>query len=173
MRQLTGRGRAKAKKLRRAQGAGGDGVYAVGRVDREILAELAGNARRSAREIGRRLELSTATVISRVRDLEQRGVIKGYGARFDHEKLGFEHTVVTEITVAKGRLLELEREVAKLPQVCAVYDVTGMTDTVVIAKCRSRDELSHFTKKLLRLPFVERTNTHFVLNTVKEDFSLV
>ena len=50
--------------------------------------------------------------------------------------------------------------------------VTGDVDAIVVAKFRSREELSKFTKELLSLPYVERTNTHVVLNTVKEDFTL-
>ncbi|TMI38429.1 Lrp/AsnC family transcriptional regulator, partial [Candidatus Bathyarchaeota archaeon] len=73
----------------------------------------------------------------------------------------------------KGKLLELEQQVAKMPQVMAVYDVTGLTDAMVIAKFKNRDELSKFTKSLLAMPFVERTNTHMVLTTVKEDFRLL
>ena len=36
-----------------------------------------------------------------------------------------------------------------------------------------REELSGFTKRLLALPYVERTNTHVVLTTVKEDFRII
>jgi len=91
----------------------------------------------------------------------------------DHEKLGYELTVVSDITVSKGRLLEVETEIARLPNVCCVYDVTGLVDAIVIAKFKSREELSKFTKRLLALPYVERTNTHVVLTTVKEDFRLI
>jgi len=44
---------------------------------------------------------------------------------------------------------------------------------MVIAKFRNRKELSDFTKSLLSMPFIERTNTHVVLTTVKEDFRLL
>jgi DNA-binding Lrp family transcriptional regulator len=91
----------------------------------------------------------------------------------DHEKLGYQWTVVTEITVSKGRLVEMENEIAKIPNVCGVYDVTGLTDAVIIAKFRSREDLGHFTKRLLALPYVERSNTHVVLTTVKENFRLI
>ncbi len=90
----------------------------------------------------------------------------------DFGRLGYELTVVTEILVSKGKLIEMEREIAKLPGVCAVYDVTGEIDAIVISKCRDREELSRFTKGLLGMPFVERTNSHVVLTTVKEDFRL-
>jgi DNA-binding Lrp family transcriptional regulator len=86
--------------------------------------------------------------------------------------LGYDLTALTEIIVSKGKLLEMEREIAKLPGVCAVYDITGATDGMVVAKFKDREELSRFTKSLLAMPFVERTNTHVVLTTVKEDFRL-
>jgi len=44
---------------------------------------------------------------------------------------------------------------------------------LIIAKFRRRQELSEFVKKILAMPFVERTNTHLVLTTVKEDFRLI
>lgn len=142
-------------------------------VDLKILRVLLENARVSSREIARRVGVSVGTVISKIRKMEEEGVIKGYSAVLDHEKLGYELTVITEITVSKGKLLEMEREIAKIPNVCAVYDVTGLTDAMVIAKFKSRRELSAFTKALLAMPFVERTNTHVVLTTVKEDFRLI
>jgi len=44
---------------------------------------------------------------------------------------------------------------------------------IVVAKFKNRSQLSNFVKKDLTLPHVERTNTHVVLLTVKEDFRLV
>ena len=42
-----------------------------------------------------------------------------------------------------------------MPQVLAVYDMTGLTDAMVIAKFKSREELSNFAKALLGMPFVK------------------
>ncbi len=142
-------------------------------LDRKILQAYLTDSRVSYRELAHKLDVSTTTVQSRTSKLEKAGVIRGYSAIFDHEKIGYQLTAITEVTVAKGKLLELEREVAKLPQVMAVYDVTGMTDAIVIAKFKSREDLSKFTKALLSMPFIERTNTHIVLTTVKEDFRLL
>ena len=142
----------------------------VDELDRRILAELSENSRRSYRQMARRLAVATGTVVKRVKRLEAEGVIRTYTVSVDHEKLGYELTVVTEIVVSKGKLLQMEEEIAKMPMTCAVYDVTGLTDAVIIAKFRGRDELSRFTKNLLSMPFVERTNTRLVLTTVKEDF---
>lgn len=142
-------------------------------VDRKILNELMRDSRKSYRAIARRAGISVGTVLSRIRKLEKNGVIKGYTAVLDHEKLGYQLTVLAEITVSKGKLLEMEQAIGKLQNTCAVYDVTGMTDALVIAKFHSREELSKFTKSLLSMPFVDRTNTHVVLTTVKEDLRLL
>ncbi len=145
----------------------------IDEIDRKILNELLRDSRRSYRSLARRAGISVGTVLSRIRRLEKIGVIKGYSAILDHEKLGYQLTVVAEITVSKGKLLEMEEAIGKLPNTCAVYDVTGLTDALVIAKFHNREELSKFTKSLLSMPFVDRTNTHMVLTTVKEDLRLL
>jgi DNA-binding Lrp family transcriptional regulator len=140
--------------------------------DMKILEALTLDARLSSREVAKHCGVSIGTVLSRIRKLEQQGIVKGYSASLDHEKLGYELTVVSEITVSKGRLLEMENEIARLPNVCCVYDITGSIDAIIVAKFKSREDLSKFTKRLLALPYVERTNTHVVLMTIKEDFRL-
>jgi DNA-binding Lrp family transcriptional regulator len=142
-------------------------------VDRSILREFSADARQSYHRIAAKLEVSVGTVRARTQRLESKGIIKGYTVLLDHEKLGFILTAVTEVTVSKGKLIETEREIASWPQVCAVYDITGLTDVLVIAKFTSREELSAFTKKILSLPNVERTNTHVVLSSPKEDFRII
>ncbi|HUS78427.1 MAG TPA: Lrp/AsnC family transcriptional regulator [Patescibacteria group bacterium] len=147
-------------------------MFALDEIDRKLLKELLKDSKRSYRELAKAIGVSTATVINHVQRLESAGVIKDYAIRLDHERLGYELTVITEITVSKGKLLETDEEIAKLPYVCAVYDITGLTDAMVVAKFKSRNNLSEFTKRLLAMPYVERTNTHMVLTTIKEDFRL-
>jgi DNA-binding Lrp family transcriptional regulator len=141
--------------------------------DNKILKNLLDDARVSSRQIAKNVGVSVGTVLSRIKKMEEDGLIKGYSVILNHEKLGYELTVVTEITVSKGRLTEMENEIAKIPTVCGVYDVTGLTDAVIIAKFKTREGLGKFTKQLLALPYIERTNTHVVLTTVKEKFRLL
>ncbi len=148
-------------------------MFALDEIDRKLLAELLINSNRSNREIAKAIGVSAATVINHVQRLESAGVITDYSVIVDFERLGFELTVIMTVTVGRGKLLETQEEIAKLPYVCAVYDVTGQVDSIVIAKFRNRRELSEFPKDLLAMEYVERTNTHVVLNTVKEDFRMV
>ncbi len=139
----------------------------------KILRMLLSDARLSSRQIARKTSVSIGTVLSRIKKMEQTGIIKEYSAIVDHEKLGYELTVVIEMTISKGRFQEIAKEITKVPNVCCVYNVTGLTDAMVIAKFKKREELSGFTKYLLSLPYVERTNTHVVLTTMKEDFRVL
>jgi DNA-binding Lrp family transcriptional regulator len=148
-------------------------VMELSTTDMKILTALLEDARYSSRQIAKNVGVSVGTVLSRIKKMEEDGLIKGYSAILDHEKLGYQLTVVTEITVAKGKLVETEQEIAKIPNVTGVYDVTGLTDAIIIAKFKSREDLGAFTKKLLALPYIERTNTHVVLTSVKENFRLL
>jgi len=152
---------------------GGDCGMDMDETDVKILKTLVSDARLSSRQMSKVSGVSIGTVLAHIRKMETAGVIRGYTAVVDHEKLGYQLTALTEITVSKGRLLEVENEIARMPNVCGVYDVTGMTDAFILAKFKTREELSAFAKRLLALPFVERTNTHIVLTTIKEDFRIV
>jgi DNA-binding Lrp family transcriptional regulator len=145
----------------------------IDEIDLKILKNLLVDARQSARKLSLKLGLSTVTVLSRIKKLEKLKIIKGYTAILDDEKLGYDLTALIEISVKKGQMALVEKEVSTLDNVCAVYDITGQTDTIVVAKFKNREELSEFVKELSSKPNVENTNTHMVLNTVKEDFRII
>lgn len=140
--------------------------------DERILKNLLVDARLSARQLGFKLGMSTVTILSRIKKLEKEKIIKGYTAIIDHEKLGYTLTAVIEIIAKKDKIIDIEMELAKIENVCGVYDITGNTDTLVIAKFKSRNELSEFVKGLASIQNIENTITHVVLNTAKEDFRL-
>lgn len=142
------------------------------KTDEKILKNLMVDARLSARQLALKLGMSTVTVLSRIKKLEKEKIIKGYTALIDHEKLGYNLTAVIEIIAKKDKILDIEVELSKMENVCGVYDITGNTDTLVIAKFKSRNELSEFVKGLASIQNIENTITHVVLNTAKEDFRL-
>jgi DNA-binding Lrp family transcriptional regulator len=141
------------------------------KVDEKILKNLMMDARLSARQLALKLGMSTVTILSRIRKLEKEKIIKGYTTLIDHEKLGYDLTAIIEI-IAKKDILDIEDKLSKMDNVCGVYDITGNTDTVIIAKFKERNELSAFVKALSAMANVENTITHVVLNTAKEDFRL-
>ena len=136
--------------------------------DQKILSVLLENSRLSCREIAKRVGCSVATVINRMRELEKQGIVKGYVAQLDYEKLGYDVQAVISLRISKGKLFEVEKKIAILHPVFAVYDVTGNFDAIVVAKFKSRKALDTFLKKIQAYDFVERTDTKLVLNTFKE-----
>jgi DNA-binding Lrp family transcriptional regulator len=142
-------------------------------IDLRILGSILKDARKSYRKIADDINVSPPTVLSRVQKLEKGRVIKSYSAVLDHEKLGYDLTAVIEVTAVKGKITEVQKHISKFSNVCAVYDITGLTDMIIVAKFRNREELSNFVKKDMSLSYIERTNTHMVLITVKEDFGFI
>ncbi len=140
-------------------------------LDREIISELIRNARVSYRELAKKLGLSVATVAYRVSKLQKSGLIKGFTTILNYEELGYEITAIIKLVIKEGRLLEVQREIASEKNVVAVYDVTGEVDSIIICRFRDRHEMSAFIKKILKMPYVERSSTHVVLEVVKEDFN--
>lgn len=142
-------------------------------IDLRILGSILKDARKSYRKIADDINVSPPTVLSRVQKLEKGRIIKSYSAVLDHEKLSYDLTAVIEVTAVKGKITEVQKHISKFPNVCAVYDITGLTDMIIVAKFRNREELSNFVKKDMSLSYIERTNTHMVLITVKEDFGFI
>jgi len=143
----------------------------IDKIDEKILKNLMVDARVSARQLALKLGMSTVTILSRIKKLEKKKIIKGYTALIDHEKLGYDLTAIIEV-VANKNIVDIEEKLSKIDNVCAVYDITGNTDTVIIAKFKERSDLSEFVKSLSAMANVDNTITHVVLNTTKEDFRL-
>ncbi len=145
--------------------------YEIDELDLEILSILSIDGRKNKSTIADDLNRSPNTIIKRISNLEENGVIKNYGVQIDYEKLGYNIIALIELTISKGKMLEVEQDIAKIPNVFAVYDITGEYDALILARFKNRGDLSKMIKKIHTSQFVERTNTHMVLNVIKENSS--
>ncbi len=134
-----------------------------------VLRALARSPRASLRSLAAAAGVAVSTASRKMESLSSRGILRGFRAVIDWDMLGYDLFALIEVTASQGRLTDLEREIGEDPRVVAVYDVTGATDVIVLARFPSRSELSDFVKGLLSDPRVERTNTRIILNVVKED----
>ena len=142
-------------------------------IDLNILGILSENSRENFNQIAKTLKKSPVTIKKHIEELEQQGVIKAYGIDIDFEKLGYDIIATIEITVSKGKMIEVETDIAENPNVFGVYDITGDYDALVFVRFKTRTELSAMIKKLHSSPYVERTNTHIILNVIKEGSSFL
>ncbi|MBS7656276.1 Lrp/AsnC family transcriptional regulator [Candidatus Bathyarchaeota archaeon] len=139
-------------------------------LDLKIIGLLQEDCRLSFNKIARKLELSVGTAYNRIKNLEKKGVVKGYTAIIDPVKIGYNLTAIILIQAEGKYLLKVESEIAKMNNVVLVYDITGDFDIVVIARFKDRSDLNNFVKNILAMPYVKRTVTNVVLNVIKEDF---
>ena len=138
-------------------------------LDQSILRRLNADGRTSFRDIARELGISISTVSNRVKRLEHEGIIQGYAPVLDEKRLGYEVLAVIGMQISKGKLLEVQRRIAKDERTADVFDVTGEWDSVIVARFRNTRELDAFVKRLVAMENVERTYTQVVLNVVKRE----
>ncbi|MCQ2079163.1 MAG: Lrp/AsnC family transcriptional regulator [archaeon] len=121
----------------------------------------------SYRQLAKQLGVHPTTLIQRVKHLENLGVIKGYRAKIDYVAMGYDYTGLVQ--VYSDDIVEVEKEIVNIPEVVAVYDVTGEADAVVLVTCLNREEFSAAVKKINSLKGVTKTNTSVVLNIMKSE----
>jgi len=137
--------------------------------DLSLLSLLNTDARQSQRQLARKLGVAQGTVTNRIKRLEDEGIISGYSAVLNPEKIGWTMTIMAGLRIDKGRMIDVQQRIAADPRVFAVYDVTGDWDSMVLARVKDREDLDNLTKTVFTLDGVARSFTHVVLNTVKED----
>jgi DNA-binding Lrp family transcriptional regulator len=144
----------------------------IDEVDAQILNVLQEDCQLSLRKIADEIQISGVMVASRIKNLEEKGILKGYAAILDPVKLGFDLTAVIFIQTEGGYIKNLESELSQMSNVITIYEITGDFDIVAIVKLKDRDSLNSLIKNLLVTPHIKKTMTNITLNVVKEDFKI-
>jgi Lrp/AsnC family leucine-responsive transcriptional regulator len=110
---------------------------------------------------------------TRVRALEENGVIKGYAAIIDRAAVGLPETIVVEVTLEKqrhtGNVLDaFEKAIANLPQVIEAALVAGDFDYYLRVAASSTTDYERFLReKLYRIPGVRQARSIFILREMR------
>ncbi|MFC5821683.1 Lrp/AsnC family transcriptional regulator [Nonomuraea harbinensis] len=99
--------------------------YELDKVDASILRALQANGRQSVADLARSINMSHSATAERVRRLEQAGVITGYGAQVDPERLGFTIMAFLRLRYPSSAYEPLHSLLAELPEVIEAHHVTG------------------------------------------------
>lgn len=140
--------------------------------DIKIIQLLEKDARMSFRDIAKKLRVSEGTVYNRIKKMQDEGIILGFSARADPEKLQMGFMAVIYLKLDGARLADLQKDIAEHGEVRCLYDITGGYNTLIIARFRDKTEFNHFTKELLARHYVRDSMTYIVLNAIKEDFTV-
>ena len=134
-------------------------------IDRAIVDVLQVEGRSTFAQIAQNVGLSPAAVHERVKKLEARGVITGYRASVDPEKLGAGVTAFILVTQIAGPRGSLEEAFESMPWVEECHHIAGEESLMLKVRAESTRALEHLIWDIRALESVERTKTVVVLAT--------
>lgn len=150
--------------------------FKLDEIDRRIVQILQGDGRTSIQDLAAKVGLSPSPCARRVRLLEEAGVIEGYVAVVNQNKLGLPVSVFASIKLERQREEELDRfgaAVARWPEVADCYLMTGPRDYLLRIIVSDLAAYERFLKdKLTRLDNVASIESSFALGQVKRSFSV-
>lgn len=142
-------------------------------MDEKILNLLCKNARTSEADIATMVGRPEAEVHEEIKAMEREGIIRGYRAVLDYDKLdGTTLSAIIELKVtpkAGYGFEEVAERVSKYPEVESVYLMSGAYDLSVVVRGKTFQEVAMFVaKELSTIESVVGTATYFVLRRYKE-----
>jgi Lrp/AsnC family leucine-responsive transcriptional regulator len=146
------------------------------RHDVALLAELQRDARQTVQQLAAAVGLSATPAWKRVKEMEGAGIIRGYTALVDREKVGLSLCVLAEVNLTRHNeddVRRFEQEVAASPQIVSCYATTGQADyvlKVLVPDIKSYEAFLHETA--FKLPGVTHVRSSVVLKEVKAETRL-
>ena len=140
--------------------------------DHAILRELSVEGRISATELARRIGLSKSPVQTRLKRLEEAGVITGYRAQLDERKLGIEVVCFAFVHLASQAEADLAAFQSRIRDWSAVRECWTLSgDIDFVLKCVATDlkAFQDFVGDLTALPNVRNVRTALALDRVKDE----
>jgi Lrp/AsnC family leucine-responsive transcriptional regulator len=140
-------------------------------LDIAILKELQSECRTPLQEIADRVGAPTSTVHYRLKRLEKTGIIGGYYAKLNSEKLDIDYIASIRISIdlSSAHYDEIGVKLAEIPGIWTVYLVLGDCDFLVLARSKNRDEFMKIIDMIMAIKGVRQLNTQIVAQLVKED----
>jgi DNA-binding Lrp family transcriptional regulator len=150
-----------------------DAMHVLDDKDRAILAELQRDSRQTVQQLAAAVGLTSTPCWKRVKEMEAAGVIRGYGASIDRERVGLALCVLAELNLTQhteNTVREFERAVAACPEIVSCYSTTGGADysiKVLVEDIKRYESFLHDTA--FKLPGVTHIRSSVVLKEVKAE----
>lgn len=139
--------------------------------DVRILQTLQSEGRLSNQSLAERVGMSTSACWRKVKQLEDDGVIRGYGASIDRRKVDLGVIAFIRIKIdghSDKEAQQFETGVMQLREVVACYAIAGDGDFLLQVAIRDLDAYGEFATTVLRkLPRIKEIQTTFVLKETK------
>ncbi|MDY7085685.1 MAG: Lrp/AsnC family transcriptional regulator [Actinomycetota bacterium] len=122
--------------------------FALDRTDWQLLTELQKDGRSSFAELARAVAMSPSAVAERVRRLEEAGVIAGYRAALDPERLGLQVMAFVRLRYPTGNYRPFHALLESTPEIVEAHHVTGEDCFVLKVLTRSMRHLEEVTGRI-------------------------
>ena len=140
-------------------------MSAVEETDQAIVAALAADGRMSYTDLATQVGLSVSAVHQRVRRLEQRGVIAGYGAKLNYEAIGLPLTAFVAIRpFDPAQPDDAPERLSHLPEIESCFSVAGEDFYILLVRVASPTDLERLLMEIRNSANVI-TRTTVVLST--------
>ena len=136
----------------------------IDELDARLIAELRDHPRVGLLEIARRLGVARGTVQARLRKLETRGVVTGYGPEVDPAAMGYGIQAFVLLELAQGRLSEATAVLASVPEVIEADAISGPQDLLCRLVARDTEHLQQVVNQLLASAAIRRSTSYIVLS---------
>lgn len=146
-------------------------MTALDDLDKAILAELQQDARISNTELARRINLSPPATLTRVRRLEENGLIRQFAALLDRQLVGYDILCFVRVSLQLHEIHQVtgfHETIQEMPEVLECHHVTGDYDYLLKVLAHNTDDLEDFlVNRLTPIPGVARIHTSLVLRETK------
>ncbi len=142
------------------------------KIDRHILEIIQTDGRITNAALAKKVGLSPAPTLERIKKLERTGVITGYYAKLAPDKIGNLIQTFTEITLSKhdhDAIVKFTSAVRDIPEIVGCYHTTGRADFLLRVATRNMKAYENFLlHKLTKLPRLQHVETMIILSNYKE-----
>ena len=146
------------------------------RIDHAILDHLQRDGRATSGELGEVAGLSASPAHRRQKLLEDAGIIRGYVALLDQDRVGLPVTVFVSVRLSaqtEDHLAAFEQAVAGLPEVMECYVMSGASDYLLRVVAPDLGAYEEFLRtRLTRITGVRGVESAFALKRVAYRTSL-
>ena len=146
------------------------------RQDVVLLTELQRDSHQTVQQLADRVGLSSTPCWKRIKEMEGSGIIRGYTALIDREKVGLALCVIAELNLTRHNedvVSQFEQAVADCAEIVGCYSTTGQADYVIkvlVPDIKSYERFLHET--VFKLPGVTHVRSSVVLKEVKAETRL-
>ncbi|EGD54815.1 Lrp/AsnC family transcriptional regulator [Gordonia neofelifaecis] len=138
-------------------------MLSIDELDVELLKLLERDARQGVASLSTTLGISRNTVQSRIRRLEEGGLIAGYRPQVDLAKAGLVVQAFLALETEQGSLTTIAEAVTRIPQVIEVHTVTGREDLLVRVATATQPELLELIEGIVSFAGVIHSTTWLTL----------